>query len=287
MQPDLLAPSPADAVAEERGVEPVILNTAHARAMLRRRHAGSEWALLEEVAPKNGGGTRMADAVAVNMWASRGYAIHGFEIKVSRSDWLRELKQPEKAEAVYSYCDYWWIVAPKNIVKDGELPPTWGLLELRAGGLTQLVNAPKLKPKPVTREFFASLMRRATDRLDAAAQDKVRDEMARMREDNQRYVAEEVRRLTRSHEQLREQVDEFSRTTGIDLATPSSYSRLPSIETIKLAQRLQSLESWRGNKALTRLESMAQGLERAAGEVRKLMADTGLTDTPTGSEPNA
>lgn len=56
--------------------------------------------------------------------------VHGFEIKVSRSDWLREYKtQGEKSAPWRSYCNYWWIVVPnKDIVKPEELPAGWGLL---------------------------------------------------------------------------------------------------------------------------------------------------------------
>ena len=36
------------------------------------------------------GGGRYADAIAMNLWPSRGLAVHGFEIKISRGDWQRE-----------------------------------------------------------------------------------------------------------------------------------------------------------------------------------------------------
>jgi len=32
----------------------------------------------------------------MDLWPSGGLEIHGHEVKVSRSDWLRELKEPEK-----------------------------------------------------------------------------------------------------------------------------------------------------------------------------------------------
>ena len=103
--------------------------SSHIKALLRNRYPIDEWALAFEVAPETGGGTRRADAVAMNMWRSRGHAIHGFEFKVSRSDWLRELKDPSKADAVAQYCDYWWLVVDgDHILKENELPEGWGLL---------------------------------------------------------------------------------------------------------------------------------------------------------------
>ena len=103
--------------------------SSHIKALLRERYSVDEWVLAFEVAPETGGGTRRADAVAMNMWRSRGHAIHGFEFKVSRSDWLRELRDPSKADAVAQYCDCWWLVIDgDNIIKDDELPEGWGLI---------------------------------------------------------------------------------------------------------------------------------------------------------------
>jgi len=83
------------------------------------------WAFLPQV--RNGTGylrntTRTADAIAMSLYPSRGLDLHGFEIKVSRTDWLGELKNPEKAEAIAQFCDYWWIVAPKEIINLDEVP---------------------------------------------------------------------------------------------------------------------------------------------------------------------
>lgn len=56
--------------------------------------------------------------------------VHGFEVKVSRSDWLRELRtEGGKSHPWRSRCSHWWIVVPdRGIVRDGELPDGWGLL---------------------------------------------------------------------------------------------------------------------------------------------------------------
>ena len=102
------------------------------------------------------------DALAMAMWRSLGLEVHGFEIKLSRSDWLREKRQPFKAEELCLYCDRWWLVlGDKDIVKDGELPPTWGLLIPRGKSLVVSVNALKLTPISLDRVFIASILRKA------------------------------------------------------------------------------------------------------------------------------
>lgn len=71
-------------------------------------------------------------------------------MRVARADWLKELAHP-KADSWYSIVNRWWIAAPPGIVQDGELPETWGLLELRPHGdahrLFKVKDAPKLTPE--------------------------------------------------------------------------------------------------------------------------------------------
>lgn len=71
---------------------------------------------------------RRADALVVN-FAEAAPPLVGFEIKLTASDWARELAQPAKAEAWARYCQLWWIVAPPGVVGPATLPPGWGLLE--------------------------------------------------------------------------------------------------------------------------------------------------------------
>jgi hypothetical protein len=88
--------------------------------------------LITEAAAPGGAAPRRADLVRIGMWASRGTGIDVHEIKVSRSDWLRELDDPAKAEAWWPYCSRFWVTAPPGIVQDGELPAGWGLMEPQA-----------------------------------------------------------------------------------------------------------------------------------------------------------
>ncbi len=72
---------------------------------------------------------RRCDAVYVGFTRSRGMYIGGHEIKVSRSDWLHELDQVDKAEWWFRHTDMWWLVVPDlTIAKPEELPPGWGMM---------------------------------------------------------------------------------------------------------------------------------------------------------------
>ncbi len=115
------------------------------------------------------GATRTYDAVVVDLWPSRGLTIHVHEIKVSRSDWQRELAKPAKAEDACKVADRFSVVAPKGCVKPGELPPTWGLIEVHGDGtdakpwrLRTKTAAPLLHDegaRPVPRGLLVGLLR--------------------------------------------------------------------------------------------------------------------------------
>ena len=148
------------------------------RAALTRKFCAPEWAIFYEVAQGTGArGGRFADAVAMNLWPSRGCELHGFEIKVSRSDWLNELKQPEKSMPIQRFTDRWWIVTPTDVIKPGELPPTWGHYIVKGNGLNVATEAPKLDREGPDRPFLAALLRRAHEHAQAAIKHGIDDAM--------------------------------------------------------------------------------------------------------------
>lgn len=98
-------------------------------------------------------GQRAADYVAMDLWPGIPHgsllAFHGHEVKVSRADWLAELRKPEKAAAFMPFMDYWWlVVSDRSIVQDGELPPDWGLM-VKAGDRVRVVVSAHRNPNPL------------------------------------------------------------------------------------------------------------------------------------------
>ncbi|SEU46443.1 hypothetical protein [Nonomuraea wenchangensis] len=132
--------------------------------------------LLREVeAPGTGG---RADLVRIGLWPSRGYSLDVHELKTQRSDWLRELDNPGKADAWWPYCTGFWIVAPAGIVHKNELPTGWGLMEPPASAnrrrFRTIVDA-EVKTAQLTMDLLATLVRR-TDNTRLAEMDKMREE---------------------------------------------------------------------------------------------------------------
>jgi hypothetical protein len=103
---------------------PTAKRTADLRALLRRRYQAPEWLVLDEA---HVGAGRHIDCMAFNLYASRGHSVVGCEIKMDRSDWLRERRDPGKADGAWALCHELYLVAMPGVVldPDDELPPGW------------------------------------------------------------------------------------------------------------------------------------------------------------------
>jgi len=202
--------------------DPTIGSTGRLRAMMRERYPAPEWAFFEEVPDTTGlGGRGYADGVAMSLYPSRGLTVHGFELKVSRSDWLTELKKPAKAETIFRYCDHWWlVVGDRKIVKAGELPAPWGLIAPRGNGLAVIVQAPKLEPVALSRRFVAALARRAHSISETALQDGITKATADLKTAlaaaRQRGARQEPQ-PDQAAERLRKEVAEFEAASGLSI----------------------------------------------------------------------
>jgi len=152
------------------GQQPVLVAWTERQVldMLRLRYNrvagnGERYAIAEHVRSHAGfDARRTADCIVMDLWPSKHLALHGHEVKVSRSDWLTELRDPEKAEAFRPYMDYWWlVVSDAGIVRDGELPDGWGLLAPWGGGrlLRVVKQARRLTPQPMPKTMMAAMLR--------------------------------------------------------------------------------------------------------------------------------
>jgi hypothetical protein len=195
--------------------------------MLEARYSGNDWAIIPQV--PNGTGakhTRTADAIAMSLWPSRGLEIHGFEIKVSRSDWLKELNGTgKKAEEVAKYCDRWWIVvSDAAIVKENELPKTWGLMVKRGATLAIKTQAPLSESvKPIDRAFMAGVLRACNNHQrrqinsDEERCSAVAAATERGIETGKTIAKAEANGLERRLNRLEQSVSEFEKASGIKI----------------------------------------------------------------------
>jgi hypothetical protein len=160
------------------------LTTSDVGALLRARYAatnpgnGPRYITAFEVRNVAGFGgywsggqkLRTADLLVMDTWESGPVRLIGHEVKVSRSDWLRELKEPEKSQAFVAHVAEWWlVVADRAIVKDGELPDGWGLMAPAGGGLRAVVKPARKPQPPIPAGLLAALLRRVDGQRRAEA----------------------------------------------------------------------------------------------------------------------
>lgn len=132
------------------------------REMLQTKFPAPRYAYLEEVGNATGFDCKgWIDAIVVSLWPSDGLTRYAYEIKVARSDFLRELEDPKKSAWVKEYCHGFWFVAPAGVIKVEELPDGVGWLKPHGGVLTIVRHARYHANPPMDDKFLAALCRAA------------------------------------------------------------------------------------------------------------------------------
>ena len=144
-------------------------------AVLKWHHNDArQWLFIPELRLGTGYGDKWEqriDAFALNCYPSHGMKSIAYEIKVSRADFLRELKQPEKRRGAMEVSNEFYFAAPPGMITKEELPADCGLVETNGDGFRIAVFAPFRDRPSAQWRFVASLARRimASDAVQAGA----------------------------------------------------------------------------------------------------------------------
>lgn len=185
-----------EAVAEGWIVDAPVVKSADVVESIAQRHPTDgyngmpgRWVFAREVQASTGSyaDVQRFDAVAIGLVPSTKYARVVYEVKVSRSDWLRELRPRIEAttasghhlsraivdlhrddagiarleasgylvdvrakwDAALAVSTEFWIAAPPRCVLVDELPPEAGLLEIRTWGPSGGLRPRVVRPAPV------------------------------------------------------------------------------------------------------------------------------------------
>jgi len=136
------------------------------KAILQKRHSNLwRWICVTELQTTTSiyRSRRIIDVFAMALIQSlNNYERIAYEIKVSRADWLKELKNPRKKAAAMSLSDRFFFVLAHGIYKKGDLPrDDCGILEITPEKQIKLIRrAKRRKVKPMPPGFIAALARR-------------------------------------------------------------------------------------------------------------------------------
>jgi hypothetical protein len=127
-------------------------------------HTGTEWAFFPEMRSGTGygaGNEQRIDAWAMHLWPSSNLKRIAYEIKVSRADFLHELKRPQKRKYALLWSNEFSFVTPRGLIKPEELPVEAGLIEIDGRGIWHNVVPPPWRDTPAPSwRFVAALARR-------------------------------------------------------------------------------------------------------------------------------
>lgn len=245
---------------------------------VRKRYPPVEHVIIEEAPQNSDRSGRRLDALVVSTWRSRGLAIDGIEVKVSVSDFRRELKEPDKADWWYRRCNRFWIAAPADVAKKirPELPTTWGLLSCGETARVSVQAPTQRAVEPLDWPVVVGLLRA----LDGASMGSIQREYQRGYAEGLKVGREaspvevddaELRRLRRVEADAnlhRETVAAFEAASGLRIGSfPREAERLGHIVAAVRAGIIQ------GPDVLsTRLAHQAEQMRSIAETTDKLRA---------------
>lgn len=193
--------------------------------LLRKKYPAEECVLISEVSDTTGGRNRSADHIVINLWPSRGNAIIGFEVKSWRNDWLREMKDPDKQEAIFKFCDYFYLLTDvDNVAKIDEIPETWGWMHVEKNYLKVMKQAPKLEPVPLTKKFVCAMLRRAAAKEGFVHIDSIEDKIEEAIAQHERETERNNKKDLDDYKVLKEKVEQFEKASGIILSNRWDYN---------------------------------------------------------------
>jgi len=119
------------------------------------------FAVLREVNEGTGyRGRSWIDALVISLWPSDGLIRSAFEIKISRGDFISELKKGGKNEFFKKCCHEFWYATAKDVVKsEDEIPEGCGWMVMRGKRLVIKKHAKIKRRVKADDMFWASIVR--------------------------------------------------------------------------------------------------------------------------------
>lgn len=249
--------------------------TADIQDALKKYYGAPEYAIFFEVMDATGARHNgYADAVVMPLWPSRGTDLMGFEIKVSRGDWLREKANPAKAERFAARCDRWCLVTAQGVIStESEVPAGWGWMEFQPKGLVTIRPAPKLEAQPLDRPFLAALCRASHKVGDDMLRIAVDGKIASLREQDERMLQYRI-------DQARDQDKQDSAVMAKVRAAVKESDAVRWLGDDEMVAAMVAVMKSGTASAYDGLLGAAQRLEDAAAKIRASHASLALPQAP-------
>lgn len=137
---------------------------------------GEKHAMFFELRLSTGwsGSEQRLDAWSIPLWPSLGSSLIAYEVKVSRGDFMKEIKNPEKRQAGLKRSnEFYFVTTPKVVKIIDEIPEECGWMLFEDGELKVMKPAPHRECQPPDWGTIRAICRRAFDSEIIALQRKV------------------------------------------------------------------------------------------------------------------
>lgn len=104
------------------------------------------------------------DAFALDIWPSHHWRRIAYEVKVSRSDFLHEIANPQKRQTAMMLANEFYFAVPAGLVEKDEIPEDCGLVTVKDGRAQVVKRAPSHEIGDMPMPFVASIARRVCSR---------------------------------------------------------------------------------------------------------------------------
>ncbi len=270
--------------------------------MLRRHHGlngpAEEWSgglFVHEVsANAQFGAGRRADALYMGFTAASGRCLIGYELKTSRADWRRELKNAaHKADQWVDECHEWWIVVPDpSIVKLEELPAGWGLLSPPAPGTHVMTVHARAQRKGQDHSPSWHAMRAVLSRLESLRAKTIQGQLQQIRMEeqqkaHQRVLAEFAQCQGPDTGELQRRLDGLERALGVridwgDGKAGPSYKFFPVMSLEAVEQMATAMRAYGNveNAVAAVADRFAEPIDGLTKALDRLKGVTSEKNTP-------
>lgn len=130
------------------------------RGLAARHRLEDGWIFIPEAPMPSPAGNHKVDALAMNCYAYLKWPLVGYEIKVSRSDFTAELREPAKTARSAAFCSAFYFACPAGLIEPKEVPDPYGLMVVQPSGRTRIVKQSRLERPEPTWNLVGLLMRR-------------------------------------------------------------------------------------------------------------------------------
>lgn len=244
------------------------MNSAGVREALYKRWPATQYVVVEEAPEDPMRAGRKIDMLVISCWKSRGYEVEAVEIKVSVSDWKRELDNPSKADFWYRHAHRFWLACPAEIASKVRetLPVGWGLLSV-GEKVVAVANPQRNAAEPLSWPTVIGVLRAnqgvglaALQRMHRAGYDEGRaaGRSEAERERGESFLQDQLR-------SLQERVKAFHEVTGVDLM--HAYNAEGAARIGRLYKLI--------DRSFTHPDHVLTGIDRASAQLAQ--SATGLT----------